>query len=56
MQTTSLRKRQNAGLMTAPVVLSVSVQGLAADAPNAGPPSGDSLTKSLGGPHCPLSQ
>lgn len=31
MQTASLRKGENTGLMTAPVVLSVSVQGLAAD-------------------------
>ncbi|MEU9208414.1 VWA domain-containing protein [Streptomyces sp. NPDC048415] len=31
MQTTSLRKGQNTGLLTAPVVLAVSVQGLAAD-------------------------
>ncbi|MEU1458117.1 VWA domain-containing protein [Streptomyces avermitilis] len=31
MQTTSLRKGENTGLMTAPVVLAVSVQGLAAD-------------------------
>lgn len=32
MQTASLRKGENTGLMTVPVVLSVSVQGLAADA------------------------
>ena len=31
MQTTSLRKGENTGLLTAPVVLTVSVQGLAAD-------------------------